>query len=155
MLSGSANNRVWVYTPDENYYGPDSFTFKVNDGQLDSAPATVTITVDPVNDPPVGAPDAYSLESGKVLTVNAPGVLANDSDVDGDTLTAVHAQGPAHGKLQLNADGSFTYTPNAGFAGTDSFQYRASDGTAQSELVKVTLTVTKTWFMISLPIVRK
>lgn len=155
MLRGSANNRVWVYTPDENYYGPDSFTFKVNDGQLDSAPATVTITVDPVNDPPVGAPDAYSLESGKVLTVNAPGVLANDSDVDGDTLTAVLAQGPAHGKLQLNADGSFTYTPNAGFAGTDSFQYRASDGTAQSELVKVTLTVTKTWFMIRLPIVRK
>ena len=59
----------------------------------------------------------------------AAGVLGNDADPDGDPLTAVLVSGPSHGTLTLNANGSFTYTPNANFNGTDSFTYRASDGT--------------------------
>ena len=60
-------------------------------------------------------------------------MLGNDSDVDGDALTAVLVSGPANGTLTLNADGSFTYTPDANFNGTDSFTYKANDGTADSE----------------------
>src|SRR5262249_55247264 len=71
--------------------------------------------------------------------VAAPGVLGNDSDVDGDALRAALVSGPAHGALTLNADGSFTYTPAAGFRGTDSFTYRASDGSAE-DLATVTIT---------------
>ena len=59
----------------------------------------------------------------------APGVLANDTDVDGNPLTAALVTGPAHGTLALNANGSFTYTPTANYNGADSFTYTASDGT--------------------------
>jgi VCBS repeat-containing protein len=74
--------------------------------------------------------------------VAAPGVLGNDSDPDGDPLTAVLVAGPSHGSLTLNANGSFSYTPAADVAGADSFSYRASDGTLTSNVATVTLTVT-------------
>ena len=77
-----------------------------------------------------------------MLTVPAPGVLGNDSDPDGDPLTAVLVTGPSHGSLTLNANGSFSYTPAADFAGSDSFSYRASDGTVSSSPATVTITVT-------------
>jgi VCBS repeat-containing protein len=77
-----------------------------------------------------------------VLTVATPGVLGNDSDPDGDPLTAVLVTGPSHGSLTLNANGSFSYTPAADFAGSDSFSYRASDGTVSSSPATVTITVT-------------
>jgi len=121
-----------TYTPDANYHGPDGFTFKANDGLADSNVATVTITVDPINDAPVAAADAYNVDQDDALNVAAPGVLGNDSDVDGDGLSAVLATGPSNGQIELHADGSFTYTPNQGFSGADSFTYRASDGSAQS-----------------------
>ena len=79
-----------------------------------------------------------------MLTVPAPGVLGNDSDPDGDPLTAVLVTGPSHGSLTLNANGSFSYTPAANFAGSDSFTYRASDGTVSSSPATVTITVTAT-----------
>src|SRR5207247_6908731 len=91
---------------------PDSFTYKANDGQLDSPTnATVSITVTPVNDAPgtsggVVADDSYTTPEDTTLTVAAPGVLANDTDVDGDPLTAILVTGPAHGTLSLNNDGS-------------------------------------------------
>ena len=75
---------------------------------------------------------AYTTPEDTALTITAPGVLANDSDIDGNTLTAVLATGPAHGALTLNANGSFTYTPVANYNGPDSFTYRANDGTADS-----------------------
>jgi VCBS repeat-containing protein len=68
-------------------------------------------------------------------------VLANDTDADGDPLTAVLASGPSHGALQLNADGSFAYTPASGFSGQDSFAYKANDGAADSNIATVTITV--------------
>ncbi len=71
----------------------------------------------------------------------APGVLVNDTDADADALSAVHVDGPAHGTLTLNLDGSFTYTPNAGFNGLDAFRYRANDGQADSNLATVTIRV--------------
>jgi uncharacterized delta-60 repeat protein len=130
------------YTPAANYNGTDSFTYKVSDGQADSNLATVSLTVRPVNDPPVANNNAYTLAEDNVLTVTAPGVLANDSDVDGDTLTASLVTSPAHGSLTFNADGSFSYTPNANYNGSDSFTYKANDGQANSNVATVTLTVT-------------
>ena len=75
------------------------------------------------------------------MNVAANGVLANDTNADGGTLTAVLGTRPAHGSLTLNADGSFSYTPNAGFWGTDSFTYTATDGHATSAPATVTITV--------------
>ncbi|MCA9148976.1 MAG: tandem-95 repeat protein, partial [Planctomycetales bacterium] len=118
----------FTYTPDANFNGTDSFTYRASDGLLDSNTATVNITVSPVNDAPVAGDDAYATSEDTVLTIAASGVLSNDTDVDGDALSANVVSGPANGSLTLNTDGSFTYTPDANFNGTDSFTYQASDG---------------------------
>jgi VCBS repeat-containing protein len=130
------------YTPAANFNGSDSFTYKANDGAADSNVATVSITVTAVNDAPVAVNDAYSTAEDTVLLVAAPGVLGNDSDVDGDALTAVLVAGPSNGVLTLNADGSFSYTPAANFNGSDSFTYKANDGAADSNVATVSITVT-------------
>jgi VCBS repeat-containing protein len=131
----------FVYTPDANYNGPDSFSYRAFDGQAKSNVATVALTVHPVNDAPVAAGDSYNTNEDTTLNVGAPGVLGNDTDVEGDTLSAVLASGPAHGTLNLNEEGSFAYTPDANYAGPDSFTYRASDGSAQSNVATVAITV--------------
>jgi VCBS repeat-containing protein len=135
-------NGSFTYTPAANYNGPDSFTYQASDGTAQSNPATVTITVTAVNDAPTSAADTYSTAEDTPLTVAALGVLANDTDPDSSTLTAAVVTDPAHGTLTLDADGAFTYTPAANFNGTDTFTYRASDGTAQSSPATVTITVT-------------
>jgi len=116
----------------------------VNDGgtpALDSAPDSVEITA--TNRAPIAQGDAYSVAMGATLTLDAAtGVLANDSDADGDALTAALVASVTHGSLSLNADGGFTYTPTAGYSGPDSFTYRANDGTADGNTATVVLTVT-------------
>jgi VCBS repeat-containing protein len=130
------------YTSAANYNGPDSFTYKANDGTADSNVATVTLTVNPVNDPPVAGGDSYSTNEDTVLSVAAPGVLGNDADVDGDALTAVLVSGPSHGTLVFHANGAFSYTPAPDYNGPDSFTYRANDGNgAVSNVATVTITV--------------
>src|SRR5207248_191734 len=129
-----------TYTPAANYNGPDSFTFKANDGTVDSSAATVSITVTAVNDPPVAANDSYAATEDTVLTIAAPGVLANDSDVDGDPLTVLIVVGPGHGAVTLNATGSFTYTPAANYNGADSITNKENDGTLNSNGARVTST---------------
>ena len=99
------------------------------DGTADSSPATVTLTVTSSNTAPVAAGDSYATDQDTPLTVPAPGVLGNDTDGDGDALTAALVSGPVNGTLSLNPDGGFTYTPAAGFSGSDSFSYVAQDGT--------------------------
>lgn len=130
----------FTYTPDADFNGTDFFTYLANDGGPDSNVATVSISVTPVNDAPVANPDTYDAPQGQTISVPAPGVLGNDSDVDGDTLTAVLAAPPL-GTLALNANGSFTYTP-AGLAGAvETFTYVANDGTLSSAAVTVTINV--------------
>lgn len=97
------------------------------------------------NRAPSATDDAFSVAQGGVLTVPAAsGVLANDTDADGDALTATRISQPANGSVTLNANGSFTYTPTAGFSGSDSFTYRANDGTVASNLATVRITVSPT-----------
>lgn len=93
------------------------------------------------NTAPAAAGDAYTVDEDSVLNVAAPGVLANDTDAENDPLTAVLDSGPSHGALDLNSDGSFTYTPNPNYTGTDSFTYRANDGAVDSDSATVTITV--------------
>ena len=114
-------NGSFTYTPAANYNGPDSFTYTAKDATTTSAPATVAITVTPVNDPPAAVNDAYTTAEDTVLAPSAPGVLGNDTDPEGDPLTAAVGTGPAHGTVTVNVDGSFTYTPAANYNGADSF----------------------------------
>jgi len=130
-----------TYTPNRNFNGSDSFTYTVSDGQGGSASAIVTVGVLAVNDAPVANNDSYRVVSGSTLTVPRPGVMANDSDAEGDELTATLQSGTANGTLQFNADGSFTSTPHVGFVGTDTFIYRVYDGRAYSNPATVTIAV--------------
>ncbi|MFC1794153.1 cadherin-like domain-containing protein [Planctomycetota bacterium] len=131
----------FTYIPDPDYYGLDIFEYKANDGKDYSNVGTVTIQVNPVNDKPVALDDAFLVKEDSVLSISAPGILANDSDVDLDALDALLDSGPSEGTLNLNSDGSFTYTPNANYYGADSFTYEAYDGTTYSNIATVTITV--------------
>jgi FtsP/CotA-like multicopper oxidase with cupredoxin domain len=132
----------FTYTPNANFSGGDFFTYKATDGTNFSNAATVTLGVTPANDAPTAAADAFEATAGNTLNVAAPGVLGNDSDPDGDVLTAALVTGPTGGDLTLNANGSFTYNPNAGTT-EDSFTYQACDPGAlcSSPATSVTITV--------------
>lgn len=101
----------------------------------------VTLTSAPVNTAPVALADAYATNQNTALEVPAAGVLSNDTDPQSDPLTAILNSGPAHGGVALNANGSFTYTPANGYAGLDSFSYHANDGSLDSNVVAVSISV--------------
>ena len=133
-----ADNTI-TYTPDADYNGADSFVYEVSDGNGGFDTATVTITINPVNDAPIANDDTVSTDED--TSVNIP-VLDNDTDVDGDTLTVVATySGPAHGNLVIEADNTITYTPDADFNGIDSFDYGISDGNGGVDIATVTITV--------------
>ncbi|MCJ7825054.1 MAG: cadherin-like domain-containing protein, partial [Anaerolineales bacterium] len=126
----------FTYTPSLDYFSPpgvpDTFTYEACDdpvpasGLCDSA--TVYITVDSVEDIPVALDDPYSVDEDTVLNVPAGiGVLSNDTDGDGDLLITANPSVPSDGSLILNADGSFTYSPDADYFGSDQFTYEACD----------------------------
>ena len=132
------------YAPNTDYNGSDSFQYQPRDNAnpaLSGASVVVSLTINAVNDAPVGAADAYATDEDTALTVATPGVLSNDSDVDGDALTAIVVSGPTHGLLNLNANGSFVYAPAADYNGSDSFSYRASDGALQSAPIAVSIAI--------------
>ena len=129
----------FTYLPSPLFVGTDSFVYQVTDG-LNNAQATVTINVG--NAAPVATPDGpYGAAEDSTLSVAAPGVLANDSDPDGDPLVAVLVADASNGSVTLAADGAFDYVPLADYFGPDSFTYRASDGVATSGSVTVTIDV--------------
>ena len=135
------------YTPDHNYFGSDSFTYKDNDGNTKSNEATVTITVEKVAFDHA-TNDSYSTNQDEALAVAAPGVLGNDTDTDSPPLElkAELVKGPSHGTLTLNSDGSFEYAPEHLFSGNDSFTYKDNDGNTKSNEATVTITVEKVAF---------
>jgi VCBS repeat-containing protein len=131
------------YVPDEDFHGTDGFSYHLSDGHSLSLVAAVTITVRPINDAPLAANNSFTVLPGATLSIDDPGVLAGDSDIDGDSLTAVFSADPANGTLSLAADGSFTYTPDSGFHGFDTFPYLADDGDLTDEAT-VTILVNTT-----------
>jgi VCBS repeat-containing protein len=100
---------------------------------------------------PVATNDSYSTTVDTALDVSAPGVLANDTDAETDPLTAAVVTGPTHGSVTLNANGSFHYSPNALFSGTDTFTYQANDGGAGGTGLSNIATVTITVSVVNLP----
>ncbi|MFN0018363.1 MAG: Ig-like domain-containing protein [Pirellulaceae bacterium] len=154
----NVNTGAYTYTTDLNYNGPASFTFKANDGFLDSNTATVTITVTPQNDAPVANADSYLVEEDTLLNANSTTtgdpratVRVNDSDVDNalTSLTVSLVSGPTHasaafgGTFTLNADGSFNYRAELDYQGPDSFVYRLTDAGGLSTTATVSITVTE------------
>ncbi len=133
-LSGTAPSLT--YTPDADYNGDDSFTFNVNDGTEDSNTATISITVNSVNDVPVANPASVSTDEDTALSITLTG-----SDVDGDSLTYTVLTGPSHGTLSGTAP-SLTYTPDPNYNSTDSFTFNVNDGTVDSNTATVSITVT-------------
>ncbi len=136
-LTGTAPELT--YSPDPNFQGSDSLTFKVNDGELDSAVATVTITVEPVNDLPKANRDTLTVrEDSPVATVD---VLANDTDPDGDKLLVVNATQGGYGSVTIGTDSTLAYAPGRNFSGTDMFMYTLSDGKGGTDKGTVSVTV--------------
>lgn len=133
-------NGSYTYTPAGGYSGGDSFTFKANDGKVDSNIATITITVVSVNTAPVAVNDTATTT---VATAVAGNVLLNDNDAQGDVLTATVVTSPAGGELEFNADGTYIYTPALGFVGNVTFTYRTNDGSLNSNVATVTISVTQ------------
>jgi VCBS repeat-containing protein len=137
----------------------DSFVFKASDGSASSETATVTITIQGSNDAPAGGADSYSVGENGTLTQAAAGVLANDSDVDVESLSVGEVGGASGnvgneqatakgGKATLNSDGSLSYDPNGGFeqldsgeSDSDSIDYKPSDGSASGDSTPVTFAV--------------
>lgn len=126
---------TFTYTPGANYNGPDRFTYTLSDG-TETVSYTVTINVRAVNDAPVGADTAISLAEDTPFS----GTLPPATDADGDPVTYGLAAAAGHGTVRVNADGTFSYVPNANFNGTDSFSYSVSDGSA-TNVYRVTVTV--------------
>jgi extracellular elastinolytic metalloproteinase len=131
-------NGGFTYTPDAGFIGLDTFTYRAVNGMVVSAEATVRVTV---GSPPTTTNDSYSTPFDNVLTVAAPGVLGNDNPNGGGAMTAQLVSGPASGTLALNSNGSFTYTPAAGFTGNASFVYRAVSVGGNGNDATVTITV--------------
>jgi hypothetical protein len=131
---------VCTYTPNANYHGPDSFTYTVSDGNGGQDTATVSVTVTPVNDPPVADDETLTVPEDGSDSVD---VLPGDTDVDGGTLTVTSAAPAAgHGSVTCTPAGVCTYTPNANYHGPDSFVYTVSDGNGGQDTGEVSITVT-------------
>lgn len=158
------------YAPAQNFFGIETFTYTVEDANGVRDTAAVTIIVNEINDAPVATPDQYTTNQNATLTVPAPGVLTNDVDPDNtdnlpgndDVLTVVQVNGStanvgiptatANGTVTLNADGSFSYTPNTDFTGLDTFAYTVSDGQATSTAT-VTINVERVDQLVEVDIV--
>jgi outer membrane protein OmpA-like peptidoglycan-associated protein len=131
------DNGVLTYTPDTGYVGVDTFTYVITDGNGHEDTATVTITINDPNAPPTPQDDSATTIDGQPVTI---AVLGNDTDPDGDTLTIESVSNPANGTASI-VNGEIVYTPNAGFVGTDTFDYIVNDGNGHSVAASVTVTV--------------
>ena len=142
--SGPAAVSGGLATASHTYDSAGTFTASctVTDSDGDSDTADTEVIVGALNTRPVAVDDAYTMAEDTVLTVPAPGVLGNDTDADSDALTASFDGDATHGEVTLNADGSFTYTPDADWFGIDSFDYVALDGNGGGDGATVTITVT-------------
>ena len=134
---------TFTYTPETDYTGTDTFVYEIYDDGTPSLTdqATVNITINAANNPPVAVDDAFSENMNQTISGN---VLTNDSDPDNDNLTVntTPVTPPEHGTLSLNANGTFTYTPETDYTGTDSFVYEISDDGTPSLTDQATVNIT-------------
>jgi Ca2+-binding RTX toxin-like protein len=129
-----------VYTPDVDFNGQDSFTYTISDGHGGLDTASVSVTVEPVNDDPDVEDDAAATSEDAAVTID---VLGNDADPDGDALVVSSAEGALEGAVTVGAGGtSVTYSPALDFNGVDTFEYAVSDGNEGVEIGEVVVTVT-------------
>jgi VCBS repeat-containing protein len=141
-LSMSADGS-FVYTAAVGYFGADAFSFVAEDGLYVSVPATVSLDVLPAEQAPGAVGDSYSIGRGGTVTAN---VLDNDVPLDEETtFTAVLVSGPAHGRLTLSSDGTFTYTADPAFTGVETFTYAANDGQGTGAPATVKIRVDTNW----------
>ena len=130
---------LFSYAPNVNFNGTDSLTYSISDGNGGADTAAVTITINPVNDPPVAVDDTANVDPDTSVTID---VLTNDSDIDGDLLTVDAVTQGTNGSVINNGDGTVRYTPNPGFAAdTDSFTYTVIDGNGGIDTAIVTVGV--------------
>ena len=138
-LTATGGDSIYTYTPELNYVGQDSFLYvAVDDSNATSNTATATITVSPVNDPPIAVNDTYTINEDTELTDN---VLDNDSDVESGTLTTAVIDAVSNGTLTLNSDGTFSYTGKSNYNGSDNFTYQLNDGAGGLDTATVSITV--------------
>ena len=138
LLSGTAHGALnlngtgsFYYTPTAGYVGPDSFTYEALAGS--SSTGAVVVTLDVTDETPSSPDFYYEVRAGQMLQNTSPGLAEVGSDADyADTLHYVLDIGPAHGQIQLADNGGFTYQPNAGFVGEDTFRYHINDGALNS-----------------------
>ncbi|CAA0121101.1 tRNA(Glu)-specific nuclease WapA [Halioglobus japonicus] len=135
-LAGSSDPFGFTYTPNSNFVGDDSFTFRVNDGLLDSNIATVTLTTNVVNDPPVAQDNSATTDEDEPVDIS---LVA--SDVDGDVLTYQILAAPMHGTAVFNSTNTVSYQPAPGYFGIDEFTFFTNDGQLDSNTATVTITV--------------
>ena len=135
------SNGAFQYIPNNNYFGTDLFIYKAYDGKIYSNNATVTITINAINDPPVANDDYYTTDEDTTLNIPAPGILTNDTDEENEPLTAILISNVSNGILNLNSNGAFEYSPDNNYFGTDSFTYKANDSSAESNTATVHITV--------------
>jgi hypothetical protein len=140
IVAIQAASGAFTYTPDANFYGTDTFTFKVYDGAAYSNLATVILTVQPVNDVPIANSQSLSiLEDANMMTGNVTGTDADSNTSLSYTLVSNGKKGNAI--LNSNGNGGFTYKPNANENGVDTFTFQASDGILNSQPATVTVTI--------------
>jgi Ca2+-binding RTX toxin-like protein len=127
-----------TYTPDADFNGDDTITYTIEDPAGNSATSTVDVTVSPVNDDPVANDDVASTTVDTAVIIP---VLANDTDVDGDILSISGTPTSADGTVDVNPDGTITFTPNAGFTGSATINYTITDPSGATDDAVVTVTV--------------
>ena len=132
-------NGTIAYVPAANYHGTDGFTYTIADQHGGVATGHVNLSISPANDPPAPGNDAATTAEDTPVTI---AVLANDSDVDGDTVAVIGVGAAAHGSATLNPDGTITYVPAADYNGSDSFTYQAGDGHGGEATATVTVSIT-------------
>ena len=137
-------NGTFSYVHDGSETTSDTFSYKANDGFLDGNTVTITITINPINDVPLTVGDTITIDEGGTVSLTTTGsstLLANDTDAEGDSLTAIGVTSPTNGTLTLNPNGTFSYIHDGSNTTTDTFSYKANDGTVDGNTVTITITI--------------
>ena len=140
-VEGTGSTKAIAYVPDPNAFGLDTFTVQITDGRGESAEILVEVTVDPINDSPVTAADASSVQEAGSIAIP---VLANDTDIEGDTLQILAVGVPSQGTATPQPDDTILYVPDLGACGSDTFSYTVGDGHGGSDTATVSIAIVNT-----------